>query len=251
MCKKILIFAGTLEGRKLCEYCTKHKIYADVSVATDYGKELIPPSPYLNVLSGRMEEGQMKEQIAGNPYLMVIDATHPYAKAVTQNLVSACKALHARYIRVLREEKEIAEENFVYVDSIAEAVKYLNKTTGNILVTTGSKELSKYSGLSDYGRLYVRVLPSRESLDACLHFGLSPKNVICMQGPFTKELNTAMLRQLDCRYLVTKDSGREGGFDAKIQAAASSGVTAIVVRRPDQVAGYRLEQIIHMLEGLA
>lgn len=248
MCKKILIFAGTYEGRKLCEFCTKRKVYADVCVATDYGKEMISPSRHINVLSGRMDEQQIEKLILTNSYKFVIDATHPYASQATENIVSACKKLCKKYIRVLRDENKSDYDGVIFADSIEDAVDYLNDNIGNILVTTGSKELLKYRGLDNLTRLFVRVLPSYESLKACLDFGLSHKNIICMQGPFTKELNIAILRQFNCRFMVTKSSGSAGGFDDKIIAAKEAGADAIIIKRPVQVAGYSLAEIFKILE---
>ena len=40
MCK-IWIFGGTTEGRLLAEYCSREKIEAWVSVASEYGEELL------------------------------------------------------------------------------------------------------------------------------------------------------------------------------------------------------------------
>ena len=47
----------------------------------------------------------------------------------------------------------------VYVSSVDEAAEYLKGTKGNILVTTGSKEIAKYTVIPDYReRVFARVL---------------------------------------------------------------------------------------------
>ena len=50
-----------------------------------------------------------------------------------------------------------------------------------------------------------------------------------MQGPFSAELNIAMIKQLDIKYLVTKDTGASGGFPEKVRAAKGCGVELIVI----------------------
>ena len=50
-----------------------------------------------------------------------------------------------------------------------------------------------------------------------------------MQGPFSKELNLAMLRAVDARYFVTKESGKSGGFLEKVQAAEEAKAVLVVV----------------------
>ena len=55
-----------------------------------------------------------------------------------------------------------------------------------------------------------------------------------MQGPFSLEMNRALIRQFDIKYLVTKESGRTGGFLEKIKAAEAEGITACVIGNPEK-----------------
>ncbi len=91
----------------------------------------------------------MEELLKSGPYGLVVDATHPYAKAVTENLQKACQISHVEYVRLLRREGSFDYEGVNTVESAEEAVAYLLETEGKILLTTGSKELSKYRRLSD------------------------------------------------------------------------------------------------------
>ena len=93
-------------------------------------------------------------------------------------------------------------------------------TEGNVLLTTGSKELKVFTEIPSYrDRLYARVLSLPSVVETCSEYGFEGKHLIAMQGPFSREMNEAMLRQYQCSYLVTKDSGKAGGFEEKIQAA--------------------------------
>ena len=69
--------------------------------------------------------------------------------------------------------------------------------------------------------------------------GFSGKNLICMQGPFTEDLNVAMLRQAQASWMVTKESGKAGGFLEKLRAAKKAGAKLVVIKRP----GERSEEI--------
>ena len=82
-------------------------------------------------------------------------------------------------------------------------------------------------------RLYPRVLPAADSLALCETAGIPRRNVVAMQGPFSKELNLALIRQFSIRYLVTKDGGEAGGFKEKAAAADESGAVLVVLRRPE------------------
>ena len=98
----------------------------------------------------------------------------------------------------------------VWVDSVKQAIEYLNNTKGNIFISTGSKELGLYAELDDYQeRCYARVLSVWESVKKSMDLGFDGKHLIAMQGPFSKELNVAMLRQTEADYFVTKESGKD------------------------------------------
>ncbi len=246
MCR-ILIFGGTTEGRLLAEYCHQQEIEAYVSVVSGYGADLLPESEYLHVLSGRMAGDAMEGFMKRASIRAVFDATHPYAAEATRNIKEACGRAGVSYLRVTRESA--AAENpggdsgkgpaaafasqVVYVHSVEEAVCYLKDREGDILVTTGSKELAAYTALPGYEeRLYVRVLPSCAAISACEDVGIRGKRIIAMQGPFSEEMNRAMMRQLGVRYLVTKEAGTAGGFLEKLSAAEALSVTAVVIGRP-------------------
>ena len=53
----------------------------------------------------------------------------------------------------------------------------------------------------------------------CEQLGFTGKNLLCMQGPFSVEMNYAIMKSYDISYMVTKDSGNIGGFLQKYNAA--------------------------------
>lgn len=87
---------------------------------------------------------------------------------------------------------------------------------------TGAKELAAFAGL-DAARLYPRVLPTVAGITACEGVGIPHRNIIAMQGPFTLELNLALMQQFHIRYLVTKDGGSAGGFAEKARCRPMAG----------------------------
>ena len=136
---KVLLFGGTVEGRTVAEYLNENKIPAMVCVATEYGESLLPQGEYLELSHDRLDEKQMEEKMLQMEDGLVIDATHPYAQVVTENIEAACERTGTAYLRVVRQESQRLEEEetITYVKSIREAVEYLEGTSGNILVTTG------------------------------------------------------------------------------------------------------------------
>ena len=235
----VLIFAGTTEGRVLAEYAAEKNIPCYVSTATEYGKSLLDDLEGIEKISGRMDEGQIERFITEKRIPLVIDATHPFAVLATGNIRQACLRAGAEYIRCLRDEgqeKPAGSAPEVKVTgSVKEAVDFLKGTDGNILIATGSKELKLYTEIPDYKkRCFARVLSMKEAVEESVKLGFTGKNLIAMQGPFSSELNLALLRQVNARYFVTKESGTAGGFYEKLDAAGKAGAVLVVVGRPKE-----------------
>lgn len=246
---KLCVFAGTTEGRELVEFLCGQDVSVTACVATEYGETLLTPRENLTISAQRLTGEQMEALFSRENYDMVIDATHPYASVVTENIARACEQTGVRYQRLLRSGCG-AGEDAVFVPDIPAAVAYLNKTEGTILLTTGSKELAKYAALTDFAnRVYARVLPMEDSLRLCQSAGLKPAHILAMQGPFSEEMNVAMLKSVGAKYLVTKDSGAAGGFDEKVTAARTAGATLVVIGRPPQREGLTLPETIDFLCG--
>ena len=246
MCK-LCVFAGTTEGRELVEFLCTQAVSVTACVATEYGETLLSPRENLTISAQRLTREEMEALFSRENFDMVIDATHPYASVVTENIAAACEKAGVRYQRLLRSGCK-AGEDAVFVPDIPAAVDYLNRTEGPILLTTGSKELAKYTGLYDFAnRVYARVLPMEDSLRLCQSAGLKPAHILAMQGPFSVDMNVAMLKSLGAKYLVTKDSGTTGGFDEKVTAARAANATLIVIGRPPQREGLTLPETIQLL----
>lgn len=246
---RVLLFAGTTEGRQLAGELTKRGIHVTACVATDYGQSLLEDLSGVSVLSGRLDEERMEALIRTGGFSLVLDATHPYAREASENISRAGKAADIPVIRVLRKSIAVEKDAVVYVESVEGAVDYINRccAEGNILATTGSKEIAKYRAIDGYGeRVYARVLPLEDSLKACREAEIPASHIICMQGPFTRKMNEAMLEQTKAVCMVTKESGKAGGFEEKLLAARAAGVCLVVIGRPMEEEGMTVEQVLSL-----
>lgn len=241
----IVIFGGTSEGRELAEFCNRKQISAAVSVVSDYGRKLLPESPFLTVRSGAMGMAEMEKWLSELSPCMVVDATHPYAAAVTESVKQVCGRLELPLMRVIRKEGAVRHGNsrVVQVETVAQAVDFLQEQKGNILVTTGSKELKEFTRLRDYQeRVFARVLPFSRVIEACESMGIPGNRILALQGPFSVEMNQAMIRHANASWLVTKEAGTAGGFEEKLEAAERTGTGIIIIGRPVREEGEELEE---------
>ncbi|MDX9871160.1 MAG: precorrin-6A reductase [Clostridia bacterium] len=244
---EIVVFGGTTEGRTLCELLGKKRIKTLICVATEYGETLLPPFETVRVHTGRLDQAAMKNLLeAGKPRL-VIDATHPYAAVVSENIRTACEKIGVKHIRIFREKLD--SDGCVTFTGLDELISWLNERQGTVFSTLGAKEAAALAAVGGYReRLWLRILPDAAGLSACLAAGFPAQRIICMQGPFSRELNAAMFRAAGADILLTKETGITGGYPEKIEAARACGMITAVLSRPREETGLTLAELVKMIE---
>jgi precorrin-6x reductase len=244
---EIILFGGTTEGRELCELLGKKCIETLLCVATQYGEGLFEPVGRLRIHTGRLDGTAMENLLKVEKPRLVIDATHPYAAAVSDNIDAACEKTGVKRLRLLRES--LAGGDCVTFPCMEELIGWLNKGRGIIFSTLGAKEAAALTAVTDFReRVWLRILPDEEGLSACLTAGFPPRHIICMQGPFSKELNAAMFCEAGADILLTKESGAAGGYLEKLDAARECGMTAAVLSRPREETGLTLAALTKLIE---
>ena len=232
--KKVIIFGGTTEGRKLAETLEAAEIFCVYCVATEYGKEPVQESSYIKLHAGRLDADGMCELYECERPDAIIDATHPFAEIVKKEIeTSLFKYKPVPFYRLARDEEQIDFSNCTFFDSVQECAKALKDTQGKIFLTTGSKELPVFCGQEGLReRIIARIIPNDESLEICKQQGLKGNQIIAMQGPFSKGMNVACLKEFNASICVLKESGKSGGEASRIEAANACGVKSFVIRRP-------------------
>ena len=239
--KSIIIFAGTTEGRHLADYASGLNIDTHIFVATEYGEMILKDDKSFNgnkciIHTGRLDEAEIKEEIEKINPMAVFDATHPFAVQVTENIKNACEKTTTKYIRIKRDKENYNLVNREKVRSAGSAEEaaiilsapcYKNK---KVLLTTGSKTVGIYSHLEGFkDNYYLRMLPNVQMLGEVLKSGIKNSNVICMQGPFSENMNYEMIKNYGIEVMVTKNSGNTGGTQEKINAAMRAGTEVIII----------------------
>ncbi|ADQ80705.1 precorrin-6x reductase [Paludibacter propionicigenes WB4] len=224
----IWVVGGTSNAKEICEHLASEGHRVLVSVTTDYGRQL-SEFPGIEVVQGKLSREEMEHLIQTHGVRLVVDASHPFAAEVSAGAMQAAKNTEVPYLRFERANTRF--ENATYVDGYEQAVAYLEEKPGNILLTTGSKFVAKFIPLGAE-RLFARVLSTSDSVALCEQAGLKPVNVIAMCGVGSVALNLAFLKEFDIRFLITKESGVEGGLQEKIEAANQVNAEVIIIQRP-------------------
>jgi precorrin-6A/cobalt-precorrin-6A reductase len=123
-----------------------------------------------------------------------------------------------------------------------------------VLLTTGSRNLAPYAEAARRTGVpfAVRVLDIPESLAACRAAAIPEDRIIAGRGPFSVTDNLAAIHRFGIGVIVTKESGRAGGIDAKLAAARQAKCRLIVLRRPAMpAAGPVFDHPLHLISCLA
>lgn len=227
----IWIIGGTKDSRDFLEKIVKSTTDIIVTTATEYGGKLLENLP-VKTLCKKLTYSMMVDFAKENSIDKIVDLSHPYAIEVSQNAIDISKELQIEYFRFEREEISFLPQKYIEFDNIESLVKYLEGVEGNILVTLGSNNIPHFSELKNLENFYFRILPKWDMVKKCEDVGVLPKNIIAMQGPFSKNMNKAMIEQYDIKYLVTKQAGDTGGEREKIEAADKMNIEVVFLTRP-------------------
>ncbi|MDR1450586.1 MAG: precorrin-6A reductase [Propionibacteriaceae bacterium] len=237
----LVLFGGTTEGRRLTEFCAKARLSTLLCTATELGQQTVASSPHIAGRVGRLDRHGMAAVLREAAPKLVVDATHPYAAAVTCNLAAVCASLGLPYLRVNRPPDPTAA-GVRRFDGLAALADWLNQTDGVVFAAMGAKAaaaLTRVAGFKD--RVVLRLLPLPENLQACLALGYPSAHLVALHGPFDRSLNVALFRHFDAKILVSKESGAAGGFSDKLAAAQDCNMSCALLSRPADEAGVSLE----------
>lgn len=148
------IFAGTTDGRLLCELASGAGILARAYAATEYEGELLGELPGIGVHAGRLDEVDMERELSGA--CIVVDATHPFATLASGNIRAASLAVGARCLRLARPA-EALPKGVVPVASIACAARFSPRT-----------RVARFSRRGARSLLPTRASPISRSASSCV-----------------------------------------------------------------------------------
>lgn len=209
----IIVISGTREGREIS------------SLLAEKGYD-VEEHPLKNGLEPLLKNRSVR---------ILIDASHPFSGSLSGLAKEMCRTSGITYIRFVREEVELPESPLLFpVYSWEEAAQKAAELGNTIFLTTGSYNLElflKHPSMTGK-RIVVRVLPDHRVIEAVQSLGIIPRDIVAMQGPFSKDMNRITFKMYNASVIVTKDSGRAGGTDTKIAAALQLKIPVVIIKRP-------------------
>ena len=230
----VLVIAGTTESRQVIEELVKEEKRVLASVATELGARMLADYP-VDLHVGRLDREGFLTLFSGHEIAEIIDASHPFARIVTDTVRSAAEEAGIPYRRYERKMLSYDYDRIIYVPDAEAAVKRLNGMTGNVLLTTGVNTAALYAeGVKNAkDRVYIRVLDNEASREGCRKAGYPEDHVIAEMPPFSVEDNLSQISATGAKVMVSKDSGKAGGVDIKVEACKKAGIDMILISRPE------------------
>lgn len=228
----VWVFSGTSDGNALARQIAETGQPVVVSSATDYGAKMAQLNcPGVTVVSGRLGIERRRELLRATSARAIVDATHPYASEMSQQLIELTGELALPYLRYERPSQPDSQPA-QRCASMAEAAQLAMQHGNKIFLATGSKDLASFVQASSEHQWFARIAPEPQQLQRAIDLGIPRANLCVMQGPFSQAFNEALWRDWGIDCVVTKESGDAGGYNAKVAAAAALGIPLIVVERP-------------------
>lgn len=230
----VWVFSGTSDGNALAREIAAAGHATVVSSASEYGAELAGKHcPGATVIAGRLGIERRRELLRESRAHAIVDATHPYATDMSQQLIALARELALPYLRYERPGAASAQ-SARHAASMQDAARLAMSLGRRIFLATGSKDLASFvqAAGADAHQWFVRLAPDPQHLQRAIDAGIPRSRVVAMQGPFSRAANETLWREWEIDCVVTKDSGDAGGYQAKADAAAALGIPLIVVDRP-------------------
>ncbi|QDP99117.1 precorrin-6A reductase [Lysinibacillus fusiformis] len=248
----IFMLAGTSDARNLALELQSAGHQVTATVVTDSAATSLTEVG-LSHLVGRLTADEMATILTQQGYQLVVDASHPFAEEASKNAMAAAEQAGVPYIRYERAHEHYAHPLITVVKDYEEAAYLAAEKRGVIMLTTGSKTLATFTkvlqGLENT-RVIARMLPRLDNMEKCEALGVAQRDIVAIQGPFSKELNEALFRQYDVTLMITKESGKVGSVDEKLEAALACGIETILIARPNIQYGQQYSTFEGVLQAV-
>ena len=217
----VFFLAGTGDARELAVHMQQKGFAPLASVVTESAARRLREAG-IAVRVGRLNLEAMGALLKTPTIKVLVDASHPFAEEAHRTAQQAAKIAGIAYVRYERAPKAYDHPFVTLVDTYEEAARVALDRRGSVMLTTGGKTIGIFTklllGLPDV-RLVIRLLPNAENMEKCTQLGMDARNIVGMQGPFSRELNQALYRHYRTTLMVTKESGDQGAMDEKVEAA--------------------------------
>ncbi len=229
----IWLIGGTSDSVALANLLVKAQLSLIVTVTTPEAQALYPNTPLVKIVIGKMDLEQISFFLEKYQIRAVVDASHPYAVAISQNAIAATINNNISYLRYERPKlPQVTREQVLELDNFSTLLKGDYLLNQRVLLTIGYQNLPLFKSWQAHATLFTRILPHLNSLQGALEAGFTPDRIIAFRPPVNLALERALWQQWQITTVVTKASGKAGGEEIKRVLAQELKIPLIVISRP-------------------
>lgn len=215
---RLWLFAGTGEGPPLVQGLLAMGWRVRLSLLSAAAERAYPPHPRLEVRIGAVGGAQAlgnaldQARAAGDPFALVVDATHPFAQTISADLAAACSLHHQPLWRLHRPQTlTAATAGFTLLPRL-EGLAGVQLKNENLLLAIGHRQLTEAIALTPGARHHARLLPNAPGLRVAMAAGLAPERVACLKPtppgrPWSQSVEAALLRRWKISVILARESG--------------------------------------------
>jgi len=234
--KRVLILGGTADAAAIAQALADDPAIQTISSLA--GRTRAPRQ-----LAGEVRSGGFGGPDGLAQYLeearidAVVDATHPFAAAISRHASEACDAVGVPRVQLQRPAWTAQDgDTWIEVDDIDAAARVLAANGTRVFLTIGRQELSAFADVRNVWFLVRLIDPPTEPI------AFPDFELICGRGPFDAAAEEALMRGHDIDVLVSKNSGGSATY-GKIEAARRLSIPVVMIRQPPLEAGDRVEDV--------
>ncbi|MBE9173679.1 precorrin-6A/cobalt-precorrin-6A reductase [Cyanobium sp. LEGE 06143] len=247
--RRLWLFAGTGEGPPLAAALQRQGWCLRVSVVSPEAGQAYGELPHLELFSGALAGPQALElalrqaQQQGDPFALVLDATHPFATTIKATLAAGCRAARLPLLRLQRPWCDQQEGDGPGADAAGPALlaglaalEHEPLAGTRLLLALGARQLPAAVSRSPGARHHARLLPTAFGLQQAMAAGLPAERVACLRPTRSGQVETALLRRWGIEVILARQSGGEPEQRWR-RIAHSQGCRLLLLRRPPEEPG--------------
>jgi precorrin-6A/cobalt-precorrin-6A reductase len=220
----ILILGGTTEARALAEALAARGADAVLSLAGRTARPAAQPLPLR--IGGFGGAAGLADWMRQSGTRALVDATHPYAAAISANAALAADATGLPLLALRRPPwTPQPGDRWTEVADAGAAIAALGAAPRRVFLALGRQEIAAFAA-APWHRYLIR---SVDPVDPPL--AVPEARYLTARGPFPEAAERALLAREGIDSIVCKNSGGSATY-GKIAAARALGIAVAMLRRP-------------------
>ena len=186
--ENVWILSGTSDGPVIADRLLELNYSVFASVLTYRAGQAYIPNSKLHIITGKLHNKEaIISFIKRNKIKCVIDATHPFAEIISENLNNACQEVNTPLLAFERKSLMNNVNNFIYINDLKD-IKKCDLENKNILLAIGSRYLDDTASyyMKCKANVFTRVLPTYESITKAFGSCIKKSNIAIIEPSKSK-----------------------------------------------------------------